>query len=106
MTSSLSPILPGDFNHDLVVDAADYVVWRDGLGSSYTLNDYNIWKANYGESVGPGSSAGLSVPEPLSVWLLAASAASCGLCRRVSSSIASNLCFGGWTGVAIKEFLI
>src|SRR4029078_4937754 len=24
--------LPGDFNHDHIVDAADYSVWRDSLG--------------------------------------------------------------------------
>ena len=34
----------GDFNHDGTVDAADYTVWRDGLGSAYTLEDYADWK--------------------------------------------------------------
>ena len=29
----LTPIpIPGDFNHDGTVDAADYVVWRKGVG--------------------------------------------------------------------------
>ncbi len=27
--------VPGDFNHDHVVDAADYTVWRNGLGTLY-----------------------------------------------------------------------
>src|SRR4029077_666443 len=27
--------LPGDFNNDGIVDAADYTVWRDHLGSSF-----------------------------------------------------------------------
>ncbi len=28
--------LPGDFNHDGAVDAADYVVWRKNPGGIYT----------------------------------------------------------------------
>ena len=28
-----APALPGDYNNDGTVDAADYVVWRDTLGS-------------------------------------------------------------------------
>ena len=31
----------GDFNHDGNVDATDYVVWRKGLGTTYTQDDYN-----------------------------------------------------------------
>ncbi|CAN0351322.1 unnamed protein product, partial [Ectocarpus sp. 4 AP-2014] len=40
--------LPGDFNLDGVVDAADYTVWRDGLGATYEPADYDIWSDNYG----------------------------------------------------------
>ena len=50
----LSPIMPGDFNNDQVVDAADYVVWRDGLGSTYSKADYDGWKAHFGETAGMG----------------------------------------------------
>ena len=32
--------LPGDFNNDGKVDAADFVVWRKRLGST---DDYNVW---------------------------------------------------------------
>jgi len=39
--------LPGDFNEDGIVDAADYVVWRSGNRSP---DDYALWKANYGKS--------------------------------------------------------
>jgi hypothetical protein len=39
---------PGDFNLDGAVDAADYSVWRDGLGSAYTAADYNSWVTNFG----------------------------------------------------------
>ena len=42
--------LDGDFNNDLVVDAADYTVWRNGLGSIYTEDDYDVWKQHFGET--------------------------------------------------------
>ena len=54
-----------DFNGDGVVGAADYVVWRDTLGSGTALpNDdgldipirqahYDLWKTNYGNSLSP-----------------------------------------------------
>ena len=44
--------LPGDFNQDGTVDAADFVVWRKGLGTTYTQSDYAIWRANFGHSAG------------------------------------------------------
>jgi hypothetical protein len=63
--------LPGDYNGDSVVDAADYVVWRDGLGTIYKEKDYDVWKANFGSSLAGSGSGGLSaVPEPASLGLL------------------------------------
>jgi hypothetical protein len=64
--------LPGDFNGDNVVDAADYVVWRKGLGTTYTQDDYNTWRTNFGRSFsfsvsGSGASANAVVPEPASI---------------------------------------
>ena len=56
------PGLPGDFNADGAVDAADYVVWRTGLGTTYTVADYIDWQQHFGESSGGGSST--AVPEP------------------------------------------
>lgn len=53
--------LAGDFNADGVVDAADYTVWWDGLGVTYTAADYNVWRANYGATAPPQAA---SVPEP------------------------------------------
>jgi hypothetical protein len=38
----------GDFNGNGVVDAADYVVWRDNMGGSRTQTDYSVWKSNFG----------------------------------------------------------
>ena len=62
----LSPIQPGDFNNDGVVDAADYAEWRNGLGVHYTQADYDVWRAHFGEAlVGAAAAANsATVPEP------------------------------------------
>ncbi len=79
--------LPGDFNFDGRVDAADYTVWRDGLGSSYTMAGYDVWKTHFGETAGSGSGATAAVPEPATFSLAALSALSLLVtCRRRSSS--------------------
>ena len=77
----LFAILPGDYNGDGIVDAADYTTWRDTLGSTTALaadgdgnhlidqSDFDIWKANYGKVAGTGATV-ISVPEPPSVQLL------------------------------------
>jgi hypothetical protein len=49
----LSVGLPGDYNADEVVAAADYVVWRKN--PSAIPNGYNTWRANFGASLGSGS---------------------------------------------------
>jgi hypothetical protein len=108
------PSGPGDFNGDGAVDAADYVEWRQGLGTIYDQNDYGVWRAHFGTSLGSGSgsvdplslwsaSAGLdpapadfrvpaaAVPEPTTAWLLIIGAAigiSTGL--RVASAVPST----------------
>ncbi|MGE3239957.1 MAG: phage tail protein [Pirellulales bacterium] len=60
--------VPGDFSLNGVVDAADYVLWRDGLGTTYTQSDYNLWQAHFGERLQSGSGADdeqfPAVPEP------------------------------------------
>jgi hypothetical protein len=58
--------LPGDFNNDGSVDAADYVfLTKNGLPPG----DYDLWKQHFGEtSGGPGGGA---VPEPSIFALLA-----------------------------------
>src|SRR5450631_4262151 len=61
---------PGDFNGDGIVDAADYTLWRDGLGSSYTPADYDTWKANFGNVAGAGALDSPAVPEPSTAALL------------------------------------
>ncbi len=47
--------LPGDFNQNGVVDAADYVLWRDNLAATYTQNDYNVWRTHFGQTGGSGA---------------------------------------------------
>lgn len=66
--------LPGDFNVDGFVDAADYTVWRDGLESTFDQSHYVEWISNFGQSNGAGVATPLSVPEPpgLTVLLIAA----------------------------------
>lgn len=69
----------GDYNGNGTVDAADYVLWRDGgslanevatLGSA-TPEDYDEWRARFGNTAGAASGNALAaVPEPAS-WFLA-----------------------------------
>ena len=53
--------LPGDYNNNGIVDAADYVLWRNGgpLQNDPTAgvqpDDYNVWRANFGRTAGAGS---------------------------------------------------
>jgi hypothetical protein len=78
--------LPGDFNGNQVVDAADYVVWRNNVGAADESSlhgngnglggvdqlDYAHWKAHFGNSsLGAGGLTNSTVPEP-ATWLLVA----------------------------------
>ncbi len=63
--------LAGDFNNDGIVDAADYTVWRDGLGTTYTQADYDVWVNNYGQVASLSHLVeSSSVPEPSAAFLL------------------------------------
>jgi hypothetical protein len=52
------PAIPGDFNNNGIVDAADYVVWRNGLGTTYTQTDYNAWRTHFGSTSTPSAAYG------------------------------------------------
>ena len=73
--------LPGDFNGDGRVDAADYTTWRDGLGGAFTVEDYEVWRENFGR-VEEGSSFSTGVPEPSAIVIAAVVAMSLPLNRR------------------------
>jgi hypothetical protein len=61
-TATASLGLPGDYNEDGTVNAADYAVWRDGGSPDDSQAGYDLWRANFGNS---GSGAGsAAVPEP------------------------------------------
>jgi hypothetical protein len=78
--------LPGDYNDDGLVDAADYTIWRDTLNQAVargtgadgdrdgfvTAADFAVWKINFGESLATngGGASTTAVPEP-TTWLLA-----------------------------------
>jgi hypothetical protein len=73
--------IPGDFNSDGAVDAADYVMWRKNNGTSNPLpNDnnlgvpittahYDLWRTRFGSSA-PGGGGTAPVPEPSGLFLL------------------------------------
>ncbi len=61
--------LPGDFNLDGFVDAADYVVWRKNPDQF----NYDEWRTNFGNpAAGAGSINSGAVPEPGILCLLPA----------------------------------
>lgn len=67
-----TPIIPGDFNENGKVDAADYVVWQKGvIPPSHAGEGYEEFRAHFGEGFGgAGLSVGDTVPEPTSFVLL------------------------------------
>jgi hypothetical protein len=101
--------VPGDYNGNGVVDAADYVVWRKTasdlfLGPGYAADgsgpggvpdgyvdgyDYDFWREQFGNGnpFGSGSSTGnlssAAVPEPMTAMFAAIAAACCVAVRRV-----------------------
>jgi hypothetical protein len=108
-----TPIKAGDYNNNNVVDATDYIIWRDTLNGTTLPNetvspgsvdaeDYTAWRANFGTDYskittiidnvrfanagsGSGSLSQGTIPEPSSlVMVLAAGLALAG--RRVRSS--------------------
>lgn len=78
----------GDYNNNAIVDAADYVLWRNTMGNTANpgvaadgdlsgiidVGDYSTWRTAFGNAVPnvpPGAGAGFSsVPEPGSLLLL------------------------------------
>jgi hypothetical protein len=88
--------MTGDYDHNGVVDAGDYVVYRDtfgqtGVGLAADGNgnnqidpgDFSVWRANFGNVASTSGSATTTsaVPEPAAVLLLIIGIFACA-CRR------------------------
>jgi hypothetical protein len=70
LTSLIAPPdLPGDYNNNGTVDAADYVMWRENDGSQA---GYNIWRANFGSTAvgGASTSSNDAVPEAATLIMI------------------------------------
>jgi hypothetical protein len=73
-------VLPGDYNRDGAVGAADFVIWRKALSSGNLRADgngdgrvdgadYLVWRYNFADRVpSPAAGALASVPEPASLF--------------------------------------
>ena len=98
-------LLPGDYNRNGLVDAADYTLWRNSLGSNLAAadgndsgtvdaTDYTIWKTHFGmrSVLDFGSAGGTAAPEPTGFVLSFVSMASIFslLRRRVTSPPSAN----------------
>ncbi|HEY4232434.1 MAG TPA: dockerin type I domain-containing protein [Lacipirellulaceae bacterium] len=91
-------LLPGDYNGNGIVDAADYTVWHDHLGQNFSLQnrdpnasgeingtDYDFWVSHFGDTgSGAGSTAGQAssgtqagVPEPSTMSLMVVAMTGC-----------------------------
>ena len=84
----LIPGVPGDYNHNGTVDAGDYVVWRNGLDTIYTQDDYDVWRSHFGQTAASGAvlpsaePLSVTVPEPASALLVLVFGAAVSIRRR------------------------
>jgi hypothetical protein len=62
-------VLPGDYNGDTIVDAADYVTWRN---NGDMPEAYATWRANFGRYLTGQRAAANGVPEPASAAIMLA----------------------------------
>lgn len=84
LSGFVSNLLPGDYNDDGLIDAADYVVWRNAVGTTVTFfasadgdgsgmidaADYDIWRRRFGENASAMRAATQPVPEPGAATML------------------------------------
>lgn len=94
---------PGDYSNNGVVDAADYVVWRNNNNSATTLPndltagvtaaDYDVWRAHFGQTAVSGMFANSysSAPEPTTLMLLTLASVGWALLRRYHPEINGKL---------------
>jgi hypothetical protein len=94
--AAIPPSVPGDYNKNGVVDAADYVLWRkgdlaaDGTGDTIVDQaDYDFWRARFENTSGAGAGSGLSgaaVPEPTGLAILIMGLIGGCVCRRMNQT--------------------
>jgi hypothetical protein len=93
---SAGPANPGDYNDDGTVNAADYVSWRNNVGTTNALaNDaiggtigqqhYLQWRSNFGRVAGSASALS-AVPEPASLAVLLIGIACATRCRALRAT--------------------
>ena len=100
ISSLLTVPLSGDYNGNGVVDAADYIVWRDTLGQTgvglaadgnadgiIDSLDYDVWASHFGQSSSDSAGASATIPEPSTVALLAVGCIVALVARRRKSGI-------------------
>jgi pectate lyase len=74
-------VLAGDYNDDGIVNAADYVTWRNNLGAGSLPNetvsigeidaaDYEVWRDSFQAQAQAASTQNATVPEPGTMLLL------------------------------------
>lgn len=62
---------PGDYTGDNVIDNGDFIAWRKGMGTTYSANDYAVWRSRFGMSAaGNGTAGTAAVAEPTTAMLL------------------------------------
>ena len=75
-THLTAPRLTGDYNQNGVVDAPIMWCGAEALGTTYTQNDYDVWRAHFGQTAGSGAARpsaeplSAAVPEPATLLLL------------------------------------
>jgi hypothetical protein len=71
-------VLPGDYNNDGLVSAADYTVWRKMRGQDVAVGsgadgnfdgvvddrDFEVWRKHYAPTAGSGAVVAGEIPEP------------------------------------------
>jgi hypothetical protein len=102
--ATVDPALPGDYNLDRTVDAADYVVWRNSVGNTVTTfsgadgngngnidqPDYQVWRANFGRTLPAPTGLAASSAATASALAIESDPAATSSQVPVTSSLASD----------------
>ena len=110
----LGAFLQGDYNHNGVVDAPDYVIWRKTLGQTAVglaadgngngavdAADFNVWRTQFGKPPGSGSAlntlSSAAVPEPATIALMLLA-----LTFVIKTRAAGFIPAGGWDRASVS----